>query len=129
MNDAGVETSSREGALDRAMVAAGALHGDHEVLDAVTADRAPDGGHSLIERRAMMLDERWGDDDMAVEVREHPLRPVLGAVHGNDPEVLRTDFLHPWGKHAIGFTDVAALARAAARTRAANSSTHEWILR
>ena len=50
-----------------------------------------------------MFDKGGADEDAAVEVGEHPLGAGLGAVDGDDPEVLRTDGLDTWGDAPCGF--------------------------
>jgi hypothetical protein len=111
------------------VVATGALDSDHHVSELVAGDRLAERDQGLVERSAMVLNHsRWAEDT-AVEVGEHPLRAGLGAVHGDDTEVLGTDSLNSGGKNTVGLTNVAALAGAVASTTTANSSTHEWVLR
>ena len=38
-----------------------------------------------------MFNDGWFDDDLAVEVAQHPFGPSFGAVHRDDAEVFRSD--------------------------------------
>ena len=57
------------------------------------------------EARPGVLDDGRGDEDAAVEVGEHPLGAGLGAVDGDDAEVLRPDGLDPGVDRAEGLVD------------------------
>ena len=125
MDDAGVEAGG-EGPLHRAMIAAGLLDGDDEVAEAVLGDSPPELGDGGVEPRAGGLDGGEGDEDAAVEVGEQPGGAGLGAVDGDDAEVLGSDGLDARGQEASGFTEVLApVGTAAAGSRA---GLHGWVL-
>ena len=43
-----------------------------------------------------MFDDGWFDDDLSVEVAQHPFGPSFGAVHRDDAEMFRSDVAHPF---------------------------------
>ena len=55
-----------------------------------------------LEARPGVLDDGGGYEDAAVEVGEHPLGAGLGAVDGDDAEVLRPDGLDARDRQSFG---------------------------
>ena len=105
MDQADLEPRGVAGPLDGEVVSPGPLDGDDEVGDAGPGDGLADRpGHGL-EARPGVLDDGGGYDDAAVEVGEHPLGAGLGAVDGDDAEVLRPDGLDPGVDRAEGLVD------------------------
>ncbi len=52
-------------------------------------------GDGAVEALAGVLDLGLLDQDVAVEIGEHPFRAGLGTIDGDDAEVLRSDLLDP----------------------------------
>ena len=127
MDDAGVESGGGEGALHRAVIAAGLLDGDDEVPQVVLGDGPPEVGEGCVESGAGVLDGGQGDEDAAVEVGEQPGGAGLGAVDGDNAEVLGSDGLDARGQEAFGFAEVLAPTGAAAP--GSRAGLHGWVLR
>ena len=104
MDEAGLEPGGGEGPLDGEVVAAGPLDGDDEVAEAgsATASRIV-GPWPRVPRGCAR--RRWRYEDAAVEVGEHPFGAGLGAVDGDDAEVLGPDGLDPGVDGAEGLVD------------------------
>ena len=93
VDDADLEARLAEGALDRSVVASGALDDDDQVLDVVPGHGVADGRHGGLEARPVVLDGGRLDEDSAVEVGEHDFGAGLGAIDADEGEVLRPDSL------------------------------------
>jgi hypothetical protein len=128
VDDAGVEAGDGEGALHRAMIAAGLLDGDDQVAEVVLGDGAAEVVDGGVESRAGVLDGGEGDEDAAVEVGEQPGGAGLGAVDGDDTEVLRADGLDARGEQAVGLAEVLATVGTAAAA-GSRAGLHGWVLR
>jgi hypothetical protein len=89
VDDTHLEVGGGEGALHRPVVAAGALHGNQKIVNAVFLQGLPDLGNSSIEAGAVVLDDGRGDKDVAVKIAEHPLGTCFGTINADDAEVLR----------------------------------------
>jgi hypothetical protein len=127
VDDAGVEAGGGEGALDWAVIAAGLLDGDDQVAEAVLGGSPPELGEGGVGPRAGVLDGGEGDEDAAVEVGERPGGAGLGAVDGDDAEVLGSDGLDARGEQAFGLAEVLAAVGAAAP--GSRAGLHGWGLR
>jgi hypothetical protein len=93
VDDAGLEPGGDGGALDRGVVVAGALDGDDEVAEVVIGHGLANAGREVGERLAGMLDRRRVDEDVAIEIGEHPFGPGLDTIDGDDAEVLGANLL------------------------------------
>ena len=80
VDDAGLEAGGGEGALDEAVIAAGAFDGDEAVVELVLGEGVPDLGDGGVEVGAVVGDGGGRDEDVAVEVGEQELGAGLGAV-------------------------------------------------
>ena len=109
------------------MVPAGAFDGDQEVLEVVAAGGLADGGDGLSEGGAVVLDGGGRDEDVAVEVGKHPLGAGLGAIDGDDAEVLRADLLDARVEGAARLLD--DVGGAGAGTFAGGAAGHKDCLR
>ena len=102
MDQADLEAGLSEGALDGSMVFAGAFDGDDEIAELVLDHglaKAIDGGLEV----AAAVGQGGGlDQDAAIEVGQEVTGACLGAVHGDDAEVLRPDGLNAWAEQAVG---------------------------
>jgi hypothetical protein len=105
VDQAGLELRGVAGPLDGEVVSPGPLDGDDEVGDTGPGEGLADRPDHGLEARPGMLDDGRGYDDAAVEVGEHPLGAGLGAVDGDDAEVLRPDGLDPGVDRAEGLVD------------------------
>ena len=54
----------------------------------------PDLFRSGLERGLGVVEFRWSNDDVTIEVGKHPFGACLGAIDADDAEMLGTDFLH-----------------------------------
>ena len=103
MDDADLESRGGDGTLDRAVVAAGPFD-DHDQV----ADLGRSRAERTLDRRANpagLLDHGGSDEDAAVEVGEHPFGTGLGAIDGDDTEVLGSDPLDTGTDHATSLVD------------------------
>jgi hypothetical protein len=95
MEDADLEACLGEGALDRPVVASGPLDHDDHVLDLVPSLRVAHLFYRRFEARPVVLDYGWLQEHAAIEVGQHHLGAILGAIDTKDREMLRADRLHP----------------------------------
>ena len=121
MDQARFTAGFAEGALHRAMVGAGHLHGHDMVLQAVLLDRFAELHGGQFQGDPLVFDDRGRDEHLAVEIAEHPFRAGFGAVDSDDAEAFRADFLHAGLDQALrfaqyGWTDFAGFARIAFRS-------------
>ena len=105
MDDAGLEAGGGEGALDRPVIVAGALDGDDEVAEVVGRRRPGGPGRRRRRGPAVMLDGGGWNEDVAIEIGEHPFGAGLGTIDGDDAEVLRSDLLDPGMDRSRGLGD------------------------
>ena len=105
MHDARVEPRLAERSLDRLVIDAGHLDGHDRVGQAF----GPASLRHQLRHRAQsargMLHARRFDQDLAVEVAQHPFRAAFGAVHRDDAEVLRSHRLNSLLDLAGGLAD------------------------
>ena len=66
------------------------------------AARAQPGNNGRVEGQAVMLHDGGRDQDVAVEVAQHPFGASLGAIDADEAEVLGADALHPRVDDAAG---------------------------
>jgi hypothetical protein len=93
IDEADVEVGGAEGALHGTVVFAGACDEHDEIAKLVLClglAEPVDGG---MEVRAGMVERRGLQEDMAVEVGEEVTGPRLGAIEGDDAEVIGADGL------------------------------------
>jgi hypothetical protein len=107
MDDAGLEPGRDGGAVDGGVIVAGALDGDDEVAEVVVGPGPADAGREVVEPPAGLLDDGGSDEDVALEIGEHPFGAGLGAIDGDDAEVLGPDLLDPGmdGTRGLGDRD------------------------
>ncbi len=105
MDDAGLEAGGDGGALDRRVVVAGALDGDDRIAEVMLGRGAADPGGEVAEPLAGMLDGSGLNYDISIEIGEHPFGTGLGAIDGDDAEVLGPDLLDPGMDRARGLGD------------------------
>jgi len=128
MNDAGLKASTSERSQDWQVIATGALDDDDQIFQVVASNGLAENSYGFVESGPIVFDDRGSDEGAAVEVGHHPLRASLGAVNGDDTEVLGTDLLNPWRKDTGWFAELAEFARMTGGA-AAFACTHGWILR
>jgi len=110
MHQPRLEAGLAEGALHGAVVLAGALDEDDQVAQVMLLHgltEAVDGG---LEVAAGVGQRGRRAQHLAVEVGEQPLGAGLGAVDGDDAEVLRPDLLHAGDQLAVGLQQLEGLA-------------------
>ena len=95
MNDACVEPRFAERPVDRLVVDAGHLDGHNGVSQSFCLASLRDQLRHRFQSASGMLYGGRFDKDLAKEIAEHPFRSSLGAVDGDNAEVLRPDGLHP----------------------------------
>jgi hypothetical protein len=93
MHDTRFETSFLKSAQDEFVIPTRALDGDDQVPQVVQAQSVSDPRNRGGESRSVMLDYGGGDEDVAVEIGEHPFGTGFGTVHADDAETLRPDLL------------------------------------
>jgi hypothetical protein len=96
VNDTGLIASGSESAEDWQVIATGALDDDDQIFELMAINSLAKNSYGFVEGGPVVFDDRGSDEDAAVEVGRHPLGASLGAVNGDDTEVLRTNFLNPW---------------------------------
>ncbi len=103
MNQPRFDTRLAESSLDRPVVGSRHLDRDDRIADAVLLARlfALDGGQ--LHLRPGMLDFRRRHEHLSKEVTQHPLRPGLGTVNGDDSKPLRSYLFHPRLDDSVGF--------------------------
>lgn len=102
MNDAGFEAGGSEGALNRAMVTAGAFDRDQQIFQLMVADSLAELVERGFERRPVVGEESRPHQDVAIEIGEHPFGASLGAIDRDDAKVLGTNFLNARMKSTAG---------------------------
>jgi hypothetical protein len=99
MHDSDLEACLVEGALDGAVVASRALDDHDLILDPSLLQggaEVPDhGGEACLG----VINLNGWNEEPAVEIREHPLRPSLGTIDTDDTKVLRADRLDAGTDH------------------------------
>ncbi len=128
VNDAGLKASTSESSQYWQVIATGALDDDDQIFQAIASDGLAENSDGFVESGPIVFDDRGRDEGAAVEVGHHPLRAGLGAVNGDDAEVLGTDFLNPWRKDAGWIAELAEFTRTTGGA-AIFAWTHGWILR
>ena len=86
-----IEASLAKGTLYRPMIDSGHLDGDDGVGDIVLLASGLHPVRHRFKSERVMFNDGGFDDDLAIEVAEHPLGTLLRAIYGDDPEVLRSD--------------------------------------
>ena len=127
MDDAGLEAGGGEGALDDVVIAAGAFDGDQAVVEVVAAMAWRMAAMAAVEGGAVVFDGGGRDEDVAVEVGKHPFGAGLGAVDGDDAEVLGADLLDARVEGAARLLD--DVGGAGAGTFAGGAAGHKDCLR
>jgi len=102
MNDTRLESGITTGALHGAVIISGALNGNQEVTELVLADGVSQQGDHVLQLGARMFDRGGLQEDASIEVAEHPARALLGAIHGDNSEVLGSDGLDALVQQAAG---------------------------
>ena len=105
MHKSGVKARVTKSALDGAMIVAGHFDGDDAIAQLVLSAglaNAFDGRAKII---AVVLERGGRKKDLAIEVGEEIAGPRLGAIEGEDAEVLWADRLHAIGDDAIGLLE------------------------
>jgi hypothetical protein len=108
-------------------IATGALDNDDQVFEVMASNGLAENSDGFVEGSPIVFDDRGSDEDAAVEVGRHPLGASLGAVNGDDTEVLRTNFLNPWREDTGWFAKLAEFAGTTGGA-AAFACTHGWII-
>jgi hypothetical protein len=129
MDDAGLEAGGGDGALDREVLVAGPLDGDDEIAEIVVGPSLADPGHEVFESLASRLDDGGINEDVAIEIGEHPFGAGLGTIDGNDAEVLGPDRLDPGMDRSRGLGNrsrAPGTARGAAGSSGHKDTSWEW---
>jgi hypothetical protein len=87
VDDADVEASRAEGALDGSVVASGALDDGNEIAELVIAHGLAEVGDGLFKRWARVFESAWAEEEVAEEVGQHPLGIAFVAIEASDAEV------------------------------------------
>ena len=100
VQNARLEASTGEAALDDAVIAAGTLDGDETVAELVRGKGVSNLSDGGVQVRSVMGDVGRRDKDASIEVGEEELGAHLGTVEADDAEVLGTDLLDARVQHA-----------------------------
>src|SRR5205085_9241393 len=92
----GFEAGGGEGVLDGMMVTASSFDGDEDIEDSVLGHRLADEGGRRFELDAVVRDLGRRDEDLAVEIGEHPFGACLGTVDADDAKMFGADLLDAW---------------------------------
>ena len=106
VDDPGVEAGVPEGLPDDLVVASGSFDGDNQVEDLVRVAGLSNAVDSHFERGLVVLDFGWRNEDISIKVSEHPFGASLGAVDGEDSEVLWSEFLDSGMDRAVGLVNL-----------------------
>src|SRR5882762_7774965 len=122
MDEACVITSLFAGALDGPVIFAGAFNGHDQIAQIVLSVSLAHLIEECLEMPARMRNGLRRNQDRAVEIGEHELRPRFGAVEAEHAEVLRPDPLYPLADLPIGFLDEILASRPARRSTSSHST-------
>jgi hypothetical protein len=128
MEDARLETGGGEGALDEAMIAAGAFDGDEAVEEVVLCEgltHLADGG---VKSGPRVFDGGGRDQNAAIKIGEQHLGANLGAVEAENAKGIGSDLLDAGVKQAARLGDMVVKAPRC-RTIASTKGGHENSLR
>lgn len=81
-----------EGTLHGSMIRAGHFDRDDVIADVMLFTRVTELCGGELQLSFLMLDLGWPDEDLSVEVTEHPLGSCLGTIDRDDAKAFRTDF-------------------------------------
>jgi hypothetical protein len=70
------------------VITAGAFNGNEAIVNAMLLTSRDETGHRAIEFRPIVSDLGARNQDVAVEIGEHPFGPRLGTIDADDAEVL-----------------------------------------
>jgi hypothetical protein len=131
MDDADVDGRGGEGALGRAVVAAGALDDNDEVAEVVSADRLAGLADGRVEGLAGVPQPPRGQEGVAEAVGKHPLGVIFVAIEAGDAKVSRAGAFDPVVEVAAGLVEGRTWAAGGTPggTRLGAASGHEEDLR
>ena len=86
------------------MVVAGAFDGDEDVAEAVFLDGLADEMDHVVQSGPSMFDLGRRDQDVRVEIRQHPLGACFGAVDGDHAKRLGPACCTRWSILPLGLT-------------------------
>jgi hypothetical protein len=109
------------------VITPGAFHHNDEVAQLVRSDALADQGDAVIEGITLVVEKGGKDQDLAIEVGEHPLGAGLGAIDRDDAEVLRSHGSDAGRDDALRFTQVLQIPRLLAIT-ATSTESHDLDL-
>jgi hypothetical protein len=127
VNEAGVEVGGGEGALDEAVVAAGAFNDDAEVAEVVVACGLVELLDSVVEVVAVVVETTGREEEVAEAVGKNPFRIVFVAIEAGEAEVGGASLFDAVGEVAAGLVEGGAFAGRGAGTGAFRG--HEDCLR
>jgi hypothetical protein len=110
MHDTRFQTSLLKSAEDEFVIPTRALDGDDQVTKVVLAHNVSDLRDRGGESGPVMLDHDRRNEDVSIEIGEHPFGTGLRTVHADDAESLGPDFLHTRMNDAARLVDQLGLA-------------------
>src|SRR5450759_2351491 len=128
MEDGRLEAGGGEGALDEAVITAGAFDGDEAVKDVMFGEGVTHLGDGGVEGGPVVFNGGGRNQDAAVEVGEQHLGANLGAVEAEDAEVFGSDLLDAGMKQPARLGDV-VVKTSRRGAFASTKSSHENSLR
>jgi hypothetical protein len=117
VDGASFETRLLEHPLGTDVIVARALDRHSRIKDLVFTDGLLQHPQQRVEARARVFEDRFGHEHLAVEICQHPIRPVLGRIDANNPKVLGTDLLNSGMDDPLGLVDLSRPPRTTATTR------------
>jgi hypothetical protein len=116
MDQADVVADAAEGIAGKVMITPGAFDSDHQSADVMVGTGALQLVEGSVQLDAVVGDFGGWDEDVAVEVTEHPFEAGFGTIDADDAKVLGPDGLHAGVNDAAGLVNDAGKARAGAST-------------
>jgi hypothetical protein len=110
MHDTRFQTSLLKSAQDKLVIPTRALDGDDQVTKMVLSQSMTDPRDRGGESGSVMLDQSGRNEDVSIEIGEHPFGTGFGTVHADDAESLGPDFLDPRMNDAARLVDQLGLA-------------------
>jgi len=111
MHDTRLEAGLLKSTQDKFVISTGALDSDDQITKVVLAHGVSDARDGGIESGTVVLDQSGRNEDVSIEIGEHPFGTGFGTVHADDAESLRPDFLHTRMNDAARLVDQLRFAR------------------
>ncbi len=105
MDDASINTRLPQDGLNGFVINAGHLNRRNGILDLMLFESFFDMDNHRIEASGVVLNVGGFDQNVSLEVTEHPLGPLPSTINTDNSESLRGDGLNAGGNDSAGLTD------------------------